>query len=308
MSDLLPAGADLATVITWAKAYPTRHGRKPRLRVSVSGGRTSARMAQLIKQHLSEHFELLFQFANTSREHPDTLRFVNDVDHHLGLDLVWVEAVVHHGERKSSTHRVVTFETAHRDGEVFEEVVAKYGLPNRTFKLCTRELKLNPMKSYAASIGWEEGTYLTAIGIRADEGRRVADSALAQSIVYPLTHWWPHDKQDVLDYWEDFAWDLTIAEHEGNCMECHQKSDKKLQLLHRQRPEVFEFPIKLDNLYSKVGKNNRPGPRRRYRLERSTEQLIAQFQALDFDPSKMITDGGCSESCELYETVEVGRG
>lgn len=280
---------------------------RPRLKGSFSGGRTSARMAGLMMEHLAADFDLLFVYANTTREDPRTLRFVNDVDRHFGLNLTWIEAVVHYGQKKSSTHRVVSYETAARNGERFAEAVGKYGLPNRTFKMCTRELKLRPMDSYVNSI-WEAGSYNTAIGIRADERRRVSDSALAQSIVYPLTHWWPHDKQDVLDYWEQFDWDLDIEEHEGNCMECHQKSDKKLHKLWRERPEVFEFPILLDQLYSGVGPNNRPGPRKRYRLERSTQELIAQFQALDADPGNLprivVEDGGCSESCEVYETVE----
>ena len=48
---------------------------------------------------------------------------------------------------------------------------------------------------------------------------------------------------------------------------------------------------------------------KRFRLERTTEDLIAQFKALDEDPNNLprlvTTDGGCSESCEVYDTVEV---
>src|SRR5690348_10673615 len=90
----LPAEASLEDVIVWAVIYRAQNGNKPRLRVSFSGGRTSARMCALIKEHLSEYFELLFLFANTSREDPDTLRFVDAVDRNLGLDLHWLESVV----------------------------------------------------------------------------------------------------------------------------------------------------------------------------------------------------------------------
>jgi 3'-phosphoadenosine 5'-phosphosulfate sulfotransferase (PAPS reductase)/FAD synthetase len=293
-------------VAEWAVQFWLTTGQKPRLRVSVSGGRTSARMAGLIKQHLAPFFEILFLFANTGREHPDTLRYLNDVDRHLGLNLVWLEAVVHPGERKSSTHRVVSYETASRNGEPFEAVVTKYGLPNQTFKLCTRELKTNPMESYAESVGWTNGTYHTAIGIRADEQRRVKDTATAQYIVYPLAHWWPMDKQDVLDYWEDFDWDLAIAEREGNCVDCHKKSDKKLALLAKERPDYFVFSIKIDRLYENVGPNNVPGPRKRFRGYMNTLEKLATFDGVDV--STLIDDGGsggCAESCELYETEAV---
>jgi 3'-phosphoadenosine 5'-phosphosulfate sulfotransferase (PAPS reductase)/FAD synthetase len=302
----LSANATLPEVIAWAIAYATAHGRKPRLRVSVSGGRTSARMAWLIKLHLSQYFEILYLFANTGREHPDTLRYVHDVDLHLGLNLVWIEAVVHMGERKACTHKVVNYETASRNGEPFMAVCAKYGIPNQTFKLCTRDLKTNPMESYAESVGWVNGSYHTAIGIRADEPRRVKDKAIAQFIAYPLAHWWPMDKQDVLDFWEDFDWDLTIQEREGNCIDCHKKSDKKLALLAQEHPEYFTFPIMLDRLYENVGPNNVPGPRKRYRGYMSTLEKLATFQGVNV--SSIIDDGasgGCTESCELYETEEM---
>lgn len=303
----LPAEASLEDVIAWAVVYRAQNGCKPRLRVSFSGGRTSARMCVLIKQHLSDYFELLFTFANTAREHPDTLRFAHDVDQNLNLGLVWLEAIVNKG-RKSSTFRVVTYETAKRNGEPFKEVVAKYGIPNQTFKLCTRELKTNPMEWYAESVGWKMGTYHTAIGIRADERRRVKDTAMAQSIVYPLAHWWPMDKQDVLDYWEDFSWDLAVPEREGNCLDCHKKSDKKLAQIAQEKPEVFHFPIMLDRLYSKVGPNRIGGvktdePRKRYRGYMSTTEKLATFEGIDV--STIVDDeasGGCTESCELYET------
>lgn len=299
---LTPAVQEL---IAWAVTYAAQHGRKPRFFVSFSGGRTSARMSWLIKQHLSNYLDLLFVFANTGREHPDTLRFVHDVDCFLDLDLVWVEAVVHRGRKKSCTSRVVTFETASRNGEPFNAVAAKYGIPNQTFRHCTRELKTNPMHHYVRSVhGWEKGAYHTALGIRADEKRRVKKTAETQDIVYPLAHWWPMDKQDVLDFWEDYDWNLAIEEREGNCLECHKKSDKKLALLAREHPEYFVFPIHLDRLYATVGPNNVPGPRKRYRGYMSTEEKLASFEGVDI--ASIIDDasasGGCTESCELYET------
>lgn len=306
-AQMVPAGREWRTLEQVAAELYEACRAVPRLQVSFSGGRSSALLAKLAVRLRALGVEVVFTFANTGREHPDTLRFVDDVDRTLGLNLVWLEAVVYPGKRKSSTARVVDYATACRDGERFREVVAKYGLPNRTFKLCTRELKQRPMDNYIRKhLGWRPGSYKTALGIRADENRRVADSAAAQSIVYPLAHWWPVDKQDVLDHWEGDPIDLTIDEFEGNCLECHQKSDVKLMALHQRMPEAFEFPIMLDRLYTGVGPNTRPGPRRRYRLERTTEQLIAGFSTLKgYEAARLVTEGGCSESCEVYETVAV---
>ena len=278
---------------------------KPRLLCSVSGGRTSALMAKWCKDNLSSQYEILFVMANTSWENKDTLRFAKAVDQNFGLNLVLLEAVVHPGERKSCTHRVVTFETAACNGEIFESATAKYGLPNQTFKWCTRELKLNPMKSYLRSIGWESGTYTTAIGIRMDELRRVSPTADAQRIIYPLVDMVPTDKQDVLAFFEDKPWDLKIPEHDGNCRACYKKSDRKLHTIFRADPSSFDFPIRLDQLYRNVGPNNVPGPRQMYRGRRSAQALVAEFQRNDYDASKGIAEGGCSESCEVYETEQM---
>jgi len=275
---------------------------KQRLRVSFSGGRTSAFMSIWLKQNMSDVFDMRFVFANTGWEHPDTLRFVNEVDKRYGLNVAWVEAVPRRELGKSSGHRVVTYETASRNGEPFEAVVAAYGLPNQTFGHCTRELKANTINDYFATIGWA-GT-ATAIGIRADEMRRVSKRAEAARIVYPLVDMIPSTKDDVLAYFEDFEWDLKIPEHQGNCIGCFKKSDKKLLTLYRENPENFAFPIKLDQLYRNVGPNNIPGPRRMYRGHRSAPDLVAEFAAADAEYRPPVHDGGCSESCELFEMEE----
>lgn len=261
-------------------------------------------MCEILKRRFGETHEIVFTFANTSWEHPETLRFVDAVDRWLGLNLVWLEAVVHPG-RKSCTHRVVTYEVAKRNGEVFESVVAKYGLPNQTFKLCTRELKTNVMNSYARSIGWRPGTYETAIGIRVDEPRRVRrDTAKRERIIYPLVDIEPMDKQDVLAYFEQFDWDLCIPERDGNCIRCYKKSDAKLLQGYRDDPSSFDFPVRLDQLYRNVGPNTVPGPRKMYRGYRSAEDLVTEFASAPEGYRPPTLDGGCSESCEIYETEQ----
>lgn len=262
-------------------------------------------MAQWCKANLSDEFEILFGIANTGWENEDTLRFADAVDRHYGLNLIWIEAVVHPGEKRSCTHRVVTYATASRNGEPFEAATAKYGLPNQVFKWCTRELKLNPMKSYLRSIGWTSGSYTTAIGIRTDELRRVSATAGQQNIMYPLVDRIPTDKQDVLSFFEDFEWDLKIAEHQGNCTGCYKKSDRKLLKLHQERPGNFDFPVRLDALYRDVGPNNVPGPRKMYRGFKSAPELVAEFNAAGQDYHPPAIDGGCSESCEMYDTYDL---
>lgn len=303
-------------------------GEKARLKVSFSGGKTSGYMAKRIKKELSHLFVLVFVFSNTSREHETTLIFVDACDKAFELDVDWVEAVVMHGERAASGHRVVKFETASRleHGDwnpngwptPFLEVVKKYGIPNADFEPCNRELKLNTMDSYMESIGWDD--YFTAIGIRADEGHRLDEKAGAFQIIYFLAHLWRTDKQDVADFWEDQPFQLDLPEHLGNCVDCHKKMDLKLFNAYADMPEVFEFDKRIEKEYPWHGApyhgvpTEGGRPRVRWRENRNTEQLLAKGEALGVRPHIRIREmrsmatrqqgldfeGGCSESCEAY--------
>lgn len=275
---------------------------KQKMRVSVSGGRTSLFMAKWVKDNLSDEYDMLFQFANTTREHPDTYRFLRAGVEAFGIDLHLVEAVVHHGTRKACTSQVVTWETLRTNGEAFDDVVSKYGLPNQSFLHCTRELKTGPMEHHADLMGFGDAT--VAIGIRADEKRRVSKNATKHRLVYPLVDMIPTTKQDVLDYFEQFDWDLRIPEHLGNCIDCHKKSDRKLQAVDRDLPGAFDFALHLDRNYSAVGPNNVPGPRKRWRGYRDTKELLSMLRDGSYSPLAL-TDGGCSESCEVYETEAI---
>jgi len=179
--------------------------------VSFSGGRTSAYMSWWLKEHMSHLYNFVFVYANTGQEHPKTLEFVNNVDKFLNMNLVWVEAVVHES-RTASTHKVVTYETASRNGEPFEEVIKKYGLPNQSYLHCTRELKLHPIHDWIKVNGYKGCRQ--ALGIRYDEYRRVKND---KNYIFPLANIVRTTKQDVLDFWKRQPFDLDLEEHLGNC-------------------------------------------------------------------------------------------
>jgi hypothetical protein len=276
-----------------------------KLQVNVSGGRTSAYMAWWLKEVMYDHYDMLFIFANTGQEHEDTLRFVNDVDRNFNLGLVWVEADVQHDERKRSGHKVTDYYSASRNGEPFEEVIKKYGVCNHTHMHCTREMKKNAIDSYTRSV-WGDEDFSRAIGIRADEKRRVSVNASKQKIVYPLVDMMPVDKEFILDWWKNYDWDLKIPEHLGNCVTCYKKSDKKLNQVYRACPEAFDFFKRMEDEHSndRIETDGIAEPRVFYRGYRSTETLLKQFATADMDTSKMFREdetGGCSESCEPFQ-------
>lgn len=296
---------------------------KLRMKVSFSGGETSAYMAYRLLTECSGQYEFVFIFANTGQENEQTLEFVRRCDEAWGLNVVWVEAVVHPDERKGSTHRVVDFATASREGEPFIEVIKKYGVPNVEFQPCNRELKWNAMDSYMASIGWDKNSYVNAIGIRADEKRRVDEKKVPDShFIYPLIDWWPTDKQDVHEFWEDQPFRLRLQEHEGNCKWCFKKSDNKHFMLISERPWIYDFPRRMEELYGFHGSphyGNPPAegatPRKIFRKNRSTDELFAEAAAVGVRPFIRIREArsmvarqysldvepdGCSQSCEAY--------
>lgn len=272
---------------------------RQRVFVSFSGGRSSARMIELVRAQYP-NAEIVFVFANTGEEHWKTLEFVDQCDRHFGLNLVWVEAKVNPG-KKGCTHKIVTYATASRKGEPFEAMIAKYGITNQAFPHCTRELKLNPMYSYIRSLGWKKGTYIVAIGIRADEPKRWDKKAAEKGIVYPLKDA-DIDKLDVLEYWQAMPFDLGIEEHEGNCKWCWKKSDTKTILNIHENRGWYDFPKAVELKYKLVRTDLSPEPRVFFRKNRSTDQMLALADALEKPRRELLNraeeDGGCSESCE----------
>jgi len=277
---------------------------KKRIWASVSGGLTSMMMARLIQEsHPPSIYDVRFIFANTGQEHDKTLEFVDRCDREWGLGVVWLESVTHRDSRTGCTHRIVSFETASRNGEPFEQMIEKYGIPNKSYPHCNRELKLNPMRSYIRSIGWQ-GVQV-AVGIRADEPRRLRKDAERDNIVYPMAHWWPLTKADVLDWWEDQPFSLGIEEREGNCKWCWKKSEKKHFANIASNPEWYDFPRRMEQMHSET---NRPGsPQVFFRGALSTDLLFKHFEAVNFDPrylARVEETGGCSESCEAFSSPE----
>jgi len=280
---------------------------KKKMTISFSGGRTSGYMTKWLLDNKSDEYDFLVVFANTGQEHEKTLEFINNCDKHFGFGTVWLEAVVHHGERKSNAYKVVSFETASRNGEPFEEIIRKHGIPNQAFPHCTRELKLAPITNYVKSAGFGKNDACTAIGIRNDETRRVSASAEARNIIYPLIDMIPTDKQDVLDWWSEQPFDLGIAEHHGNCTWCWKKSLKKHMMLISEMPSIFDFPKRMELTYPHIGPHkDKTVPRTFFRKNTSTEKLFKIYAEVGAEQNLLgrdaYADGGCSESCELYAT------
>lgn len=273
------------------------------LAVLFSGGRTSACMSKWIKDNWMDQFNVKFVFCNTGQEHEETLKFVERCDKYFGLDLTWIEAKVN-PKRVGTSYTETIYELACRDGEPFEEVVKKYGLPNKSYPHCTRELKIEPFKKWAIDV-FNGEEYVMALGIRVDEPKRLKQSKTDAEKLFPLAGFNPMTKQMVLDWWKNQPFDLELPEHLGNCTWCYKKSDRKLYTLAQDYPEIFEFPKMLEEKYSRFSNNGSIVERKLFRRNRSTIDLLNEATIAEFNPFidenyEGVYEDECAEECGSF--------
>lgn len=204
--------------------------------ISFSGGRTSAFMCKLIMEHPTyKEYEKLVVFANTGKEREETLAFVDRCDREFGFNTVWIEADIIPQKGTGTRYRVVDFESASRDGQPFEALISKFGLPSKYYRHCTRDLKEVPIHKYAKAILGKG--YFTAIGIRADEKHRVGKDPMK---IYPLADIGV-DEKVIRDFWARQSFDLNLKDYEGNCDLCFLKSTRKRLTLITENPSVVDW-------------------------------------------------------------------
>ena len=209
------------------------------IQVSFSGGRSSAMMAKIMLDNYDRE-DMVFMFANTGKEMPETLDFVNECDKNWNLGLIWIEYDMQHG------YKVVGYETAARAGEPFGQLIEKRKyLPNTVTRFCTQELKIRPMKKYLISIGQKNWT--AAIGIRYDEQNRYrrlkGNSGKDRwDYIFPLYDF-KITKKEVYDFWNSQSFDLGIPSEHGNCDFCFMKGLAKKVSQARKMPERLDWWI-----------------------------------------------------------------
>ena len=278
---------------------------KQKIFASISGGLSSATMAALLQESMSETHDIKYVFANTGLEHEETLIFVDKLDKDLGLNLIWVEADVK-SDGVGTRHKQVTFETASRwenwesGDHPFLHVSSKYGVPHRGRRHCTRELKLAPMYSFINQ-QWPERNYEIAIGIRADEKRRRSKNQYRDNILYPLMSL-GYDKQDVNTFWEGKSYTLNIPEELGNCIPCFNKSLPKLAKAYKAVPMIFEIPRFVEKVNTAKGVYRGElvhGIQTMYQGWRNTDSLLELMKSSKLIEASDMPDqsGTCGEEC-----------
>ena len=233
----------------------------PPFYVSFSGGRTSGYLLRMILDAwggaLPEDCHVLF--ANTGKEHEATLQFVHEVETRW-CPVVWLEWV---DAQTTQSFRIVDFASSSRNGEPFEALISRRRmLPNPVARFCTGELKVNTMHRYLRSLGYEIADISVALGLRADEPRRVAKLRADQSrnIEMPLATAGV-TREMVNAWWQKQDFDLMLPRDDqafGNCDLCFLKARDRIDRVLIHDPTRSEWWSRMEQLVGHTFRKDRP--------------------------------------------------
>lgn len=277
--------------------------------ISFSGGRTSGYM---LKHILDAHGGTLpadvhVAFANTGREMPETLDFVQECSERWGVRIVWLEF---DAEAEHRT-KIVSHNSASRNGEPLAAVLATRNMPaNPVMRFCTIDSKIKRLQAYARHVmGW--ATWADVKGLRADEPERVArqhsraatgkDGKNFGRPVMPLDEA-GIARRDVAAWWARQSFDLQLQNVDGktplgNCDLCFLKGASTIVGILRDRPDLAEWWIAQETRFEST---KRPGDFAYFRKDRpSYAELLRlsqdQGDLLTFDPQEESLDCACTD-------------
>jgi 3'-phosphoadenosine 5'-phosphosulfate sulfotransferase (PAPS reductase)/FAD synthetase len=239
--------------------------------ISFSGGRTSAYMLwRVLQSNDGLPKDAIVVFANTGKEEEATLEFVRDCEVNWNVPIHWLE----YRADKPFFERV-TFETASRLGQPFEALIRKRKfLPNSMMRFCTSELKVLTIDRYLKSIDF--GDYVTMVGIRADEPRRVAkmknnkDEKITPLATANVT------EANVWHFWNEHEFDLKLAKASGasNCNLCFLKGGNIIQSLIREKPERAIWWAEMEKVVGGTFRKDRPSYQELLNYQNSQSSLF----------------------------------
>lgn len=259
--------------------------------VSFSGGRTSAYMLRQVLDANEDHGDLMVLFANTGKEHPATLDFVQNCSDRWGVPITWLEF-----RDDDAGFEIVDFASASRQGEPFEALIRKRSyLPNPVTRFCTIDLKIRIIHKYLRSLGLstEDQPVDMMTGIRADEPRRVVKIRHRKStseskhatMIMPLADAGVGVK-DVTDFWQAQPFDLMLPTMngrtlEGNCDLCFLKGAKQVYSIIASDRSKAEWWARMER--TAVASTGITGNGALFRFDRPSYQQMLDYSDTQFD-------------------------
>jgi 3'-phosphoadenosine 5'-phosphosulfate sulfotransferase (PAPS reductase)/FAD synthetase len=252
--------------------------------ISFSGGRTSAYMLwHILDAHDGQlPDDVHVCFANTGKEREETLRFVHECGSRWGVHIRWLEV----RERPSGSEGRATpaaerfeevgYNSASRNGEpLLIAIRRKKMAPNAAMRFCTIEAKIRVMQHFMKAHGYKH--YLNAVGLRADEIRRIAKGQKRNdegrdpfTTVWPMLKagvtardvwsWWLGSNSDPKNLTEPLprGFDLGLYPYEGNCDACFLKGRDVLMHQERERPGTLDWWIDVEQWLLSSGMRRKP--------------------------------------------------
>jgi hypothetical protein len=198
--------------------------------------------------------EAIVCFANTGKEDEETLKFVQRCSVEWDVPIHWVEF-----SKDEPRFKVVSFETASRNGEPFAELINKKSyLPNPIARFCTEELKVKAINRFLDSIGVDADTM---IGVHADEPRRIG-KLRERGLLVPLVDAGVY-QSDVQAFWNSAPFNLGLEFRNGvtalgNCDLCFNKSLGQIQSSISRRPRKAVWWIRQEEKVGATFAKDRP--------------------------------------------------
>ncbi|WP_315809418.1 hypothetical protein [Pseudomonas sp. C9-3] len=273
--------------------------------IGLSGGRTSGKMMHDILDAHDGQLppDVIVTFQNTGKEDDRTLVFINEMDKRWGLGVVYLEYDRVYGQPKDKPwFKIVDFETASRNGEPFDMMLAYFAeyrrienglppiLPNFSNNLCTGHLKIRVTEKYMRSLGYDE--WDSIIGIRRDEPRRyhkmMAANAKGNSRWEGVCP--PYEagvtKADVTEFWSQQPFDLSIDSDLGNCDLCWKKSEDKIYRSIIEDPSRVLWWSGTEEKFGQVFRQDRP----KYAHMGWYAERMATQEAFDFEAAGLVSE------------------
>ncbi|EHV9720294.1 hypothetical protein K1B37_001013 [Vibrio parahaemolyticus] len=203
-----------------------------RIVVSMSGGRSSARLSK-IAQCVFGHENVDHVFMDTGAEAKGTYDFIRKCNEYFDLKLVCLRADFKMPLGTPNNYLLLDIKDIKPDLVPYEKMMEKYGVPYIGGMFCTDRMKLQPHHKFCRDM-YGDDNYETWLGIRIDEPKRLWGFDITQPLksCYTQISECGYDDAEISEMYVDIRTGKSTYEN-------YELSDLALQLM-KARIEKLE--------------------------------------------------------------------
>lgn len=234
---------------------------------SISGGTTSSMMAYILEtSEKYKHDNIVYAFANTSRERQETIDFLLDMQKHWGIKIYFIEGVYSLKMGVGVKHRIVEPQNLQMKGLLYYKAILHKnkgifkGLPFQDAPYCSEMLKVLPLKSFAKEY-FNGEPFITSIGFRyEDMPKRISFPEIKEikDKIYPIITDFeqPLRLSQIHKFFILQPFKLNLDRKKGNCRICWKKSNENIVEILKEDKSELEFEIKLEKKFGNTSYRN----------------------------------------------------